>query len=152
MKGMLGHRWRRVQAVWSNGPRHSPRQHHACPKWHRLSVNHYLADQPPCTDRWYSHQVRLRGEELLPTPASRRLSPQVVQVHRTTGDLQLEGRETVTNSSVAPGWCRRRQVCSHCIRRAICPPGQRQVFHHQRHLKEPSLSREVGQRPPTTIP
>ena len=121
------------------------------PKWHCLSANHYLADQPPRTDRQYSHQVRLRGEELLPTPASRRLPLRVVQVHRTAGDLQLEGGEMVANLSVTPGGCRGRVVCSHHIRRVICPPGQCQVFHHQWHLKEPSLSREVGQRPPTMI-
>ena len=156
MKGMAERNARaqmcRVQAAWPNGPRHSPCQHHVHPKWHCLSANHYLADKPPLTYRRYSHQVRLRGEELLPTPVSRRLPPRVVQVHRPAGDLQLEGRETVSNPSVAPGQCRRRQVCSHCIRRAICPLGQCQVFHHQRHLKEPILSREVDQRPPTMIP
>ena len=41
---------------------------------------------------------------------------------------------------------------SHCVRRVICPPGQCQVFHHQRHWKEPSLSGEVSQGPPSAIP
>ena len=50
-----------------------------------------------------------------------------------------------------PRGCRRRRVCSHCVRRVICPPGQCQVFHHQWHLKEPHLSREVSQRPPNAI-
>ena len=51
-----------------------------------------------------------------------------------------------------PRGCRGREVCSHHVRRAICPLHRCQVFHHQWHLKEPSLSREVGQRPPTVIP
>ena len=51
-----------------------------------------------------------------------------------------------------PRGYRRRLVCSHHVRRTICPPGQHQVFHHQRHLKEPRLSMEVGQGPPSTIP
>ena len=51
-----------------------------------------------------------------------------------------------------PRECRRRQVCSCHIRRAICPPGQCQMFLHQQHLKGPCLSREVSLRPPTTIP
>ena len=41
---------------------------------------------------------------------------------------------------------------SHRVRRVICPPGQCQVFHHQRHWKEPSLSGEVSQGPPSAIP
>ena len=51
-----------------------------------------------------------------------------------------------------PRGYRRRLVCSHCVRRAICPPDQRQVFHHQWHLKEPCLSRVVGKGPPSMIP
>ena len=43
-----------------------------------------------------------------------------------------------------PGGYRRRLVCSHHIRRVICPPGQCPVFHHQQHLKEPHLSMEIG--------
>ena len=108
LKGMLRHRWHRVQAVWPKGPRHSPRWCSACPKWHLLSANHYLADQLPCTDRRYSHQVRLRGEELLQTPVSIKLPLPVVKAPRTTGDLQLEGGETVADLSVTPQGCRRR--------------------------------------------
>ena len=137
---MLRHRWHRVQVVWPNGPRHSP------------SANHYLADQPPCTESQYSHQVRLWGEELLLTPASIKSPPLAVKAPRTVGDLQLEGGEMVADPSVAPEGCRRRLVCSCCVRRAIFPPGQCQVFHHQQHLKEPQLSRKVGQRHPTAIP
>ena len=43
-------------------------------------------------------------------------------------------------------------MCSCHIRRAFCPPGQRPVSHHHQHLKEPSLSGEVGQGPPSMIP
>ena len=84
-------------------------------------------------------------------PSTDKTAPVVAQVHRTVGDLQLEGREMVADLSITPGGCRRRQVCSCHIRRVICPPGQCQVFHHQQHLKGPCLSREVSQRPPTTI-
>ena len=56
------------------------------------------------------------------------------------------------NPSVTQEVCWRRQVHSHHIRRAICPPGQCQVFHHQQHQKEPSLSGKVGQGLPSTIP
>ena len=60
---------------------------------------------------------------------------------------QGDGGQSVSH----PRGCRRRLVCSRHIRRAICPPGRRQVFHHQRHLKEPHLSGEVGLRPPAVI-
>ena len=43
-------------------------------------------------------------------------------------------------------------MCSHCVRRVICPPGQCLVSHHHQHLKEPSLSGEVGQGLPSVIP
>ena len=50
---------------------------------------------------------------------------------------------------VYQGW----RVCSHHIRRVICPLGQRPVpHHHHQHLKEPSLSREARQGPPSAIP
>ena len=74
------------------------------------------------------------------------------QVHRTVEDLTREGGEAAADLSVTPEVCRRRQVCSHHVRRAICPPGQCPVFHHHQHLKEPSLSGEVGQGPPSAIP
>ena len=88
---MLGHRWCRVRAAWPNGPRHSPHQCRTCPKWHRLSTNHYLGGQQCCTSRWYSHQGSPAGGEWLLTPLQIKLPPWVAQVHRTTGDLQLEG-------------------------------------------------------------
>ena len=104
------------------------------------------------TSRQYSCQRSPPGGEWLPTPSQVKLPPRVVQVHRTTGDLQLEGGEMVVDPSVTQEVCRRRRVGSHHVRRAICPPGQCQVFHHQWHLKGHSLSEEVGLRPPTMIP
>ena len=68
-----------------------------------------------------------------------------------TGNATLQGREMVADLSVTPEVCRGRRVHSRHIRRAICPLGQRQVFHHQQHLKEPSLSMEVGQGLPSVI-
>ena len=120
---MLWHRWHRVQVAWPNGPRHSPRQHHTCPKWCRLSTNHYLGGWKHHTSRWYSHQGSPPGGEWLLTPLQIKLPLWAAQVHRTTGDLQLEGREMVADPSVAPGGCRRRLVCSCHIRRVICPLG-----------------------------
>ena len=149
---MLEHRWRSFQAAWPNGLRHSPRRRRVHPKWHCLSTNHYQGGWQHRTSRWYNCQRSPQGGELLPTP--RQIKPPLgaAQVHRTTEDLPLEGGEMVTDPSVTPEVCRGRRVHSRCIRRAICPPGQCQVFHHQQHLKEPSLSMEVGQGPPFVIP
>ena len=151
LRGMLGHRWHSVWVAWPNGLRHSPCRHCMCPKWHRLSANHYLGGWQCCTSRRYNHQRSPQGGELLQTPPQIKLPLRVAQVHRTAEDLPLEGGEMVADLSVTPEACRGRQVCSHHIRRAICPPGQCQVFHHQRHLKEPSLSMEAGQGPPSMI-
>ena len=149
---MLEHRWHSVQGAWPNGLRHSPRQCHMCPKWRCLSANHYLGGRQCHTSRWYNHQRSPLGEESLPTPRQIKPPPGVVQAHRITEDLPLEGGEMVADPSVTPEACRGRQVRSRHVRRAICPPGQCRVFHHQRHLKEPSLSMEVGQGPPFVIP
>ena len=92
------------------------------------------------------------GGESLMTPLQIKPPPGVAQAHMTAEDLPLEGGEMVANPSVTPEVHRGRQVCSHRVRRAICSPGQNQVFHHQWHLKEPSLSTEVGQGLPSTIP
>ena len=151
-KGRLGHSSHRVQGVWSNLLRHSPHWHHTPLRLHHLSVSHHLGSLQLSTSRRYSCLASPPGGESRSTPLQIKLPPPAVQVNRTVGDLQLEGGETVADPSVAPGGCRRRRVCSHHIRRAIYPLGQCQVFHHQRHLKEPRLSREVGQRPPTAIP
>ena len=151
-KDRLSRSSRSVQGVWSNLLRHSPRQCHTPLRWHCLSISHHLGGWLLSTSRQYSRLVSPPGGELCSTPPQIKLPPWVVQVHRTMGDLQQEGGEMVADPSVTPGGCRRRQVCSHHIRRVICPPGQCQVFHHQQHLKEPCLSREVGQRPPTAIP
>ena len=79
-------------------------------------------------------------------------TPWVACVHRTTEDLTREGGEVAADPSVTPEVCRRRQVCSCHVRKVICPPGQHPVSHHHQHLKEPSLSREVGEDPPSAIP
>ena len=149
---MLGHRWCSIQVAWPNRLPHRPHQHRTHPKWCRLSANHYQGSQPCCISRRYNRQRSPRGGELLPNPPQIKLPPWVVQVHRTVEDLTQEGGEVAADPSVTQEACRRRQVCSRHIRRVICPPDQRQVFHHQRHLKEPSLSGEVSQGPPSAIP
>ena len=79
-------------------------------------------------------------------------APWAARVHRTTEDLASEGGEVAANPSVTPEVCWGRRVRSHCVRRAICPPGRHPVSHHHQHLKEPSLSGEVSQGPPSVIP
>ena len=77
----------------------------------------------------------------------------VAQAHRTMEGLPREGGEMVADPSVAQEAYRGRRVHSHHIRRVICPLGQCLVsHHHHQHLKEPSLSGEVGQGPPSVIP
>ena len=137
--------------AWPNGLRHSPRQHCTCPKWCCLFTNHYLGGRHCCTSRWYNHQRSPLGGELLLTPPQIKPPPWVVQVHRTMEDLPLEGGEMVADLSIAPEARRGRRVCSHHVRRAMCTLGQCQVSHHQWHLKEPSLSMEVGQGPRSMI-
>ena len=61
---------------------------------------------------------------MLLTSLQIKLPPWVAQVHRTAEDLPLEGGETVADPSVAPEVHKERQVCSRCVRRVICPPGQ----------------------------
>ena len=148
---MLGHRWCSVQAAWPNGLRHSPHQHCVCPKWCRFSANHYQGGWQCRTSRRYNHQRSPLGGESPQTPPQIKPPPRAAQVHRTMEDLPLEGGEMVADLSVAPEARRGRRVHSCHVKRAICPPGQHQVFHHQRHLKGHSLSREVGLRPPTAI-
>ena len=109
----------------------SPRWHCTPLRWCCLSISHHLGGLQLSTSRQYSHLTRSLGGESRLTPPQIKLPSRAVPVHRTVGDLQLEGREMVADPSVAPGGCRRRRVCSHCVRRAICPPGQCQVFHHQ---------------------
>ena len=95
---------------------------------------------------------KFTGRGVASNPSADKTAPGAVHVHRTAEDLPLEGGEMVADPSVTPEACRGRRVCSHCIRRAICPPGQCPVFHHQWHLKEPRLSMEVSQGPPSVIP
>ena len=55
--------------------------------------------------------------------------------------------------SVAQEVYQGQQVRSRHIRRVVCPPGRCLVpHHHHQHLKEPSLSGEVRQGPPSVIP
>ena len=91
------------------------------------------------------------GRGVASDPPQIKPPPWAVQVHRTAEDLTPEGREAAADPSVAQEACRRKRVHSRRVRRAICPPGQRQVFHLQWHLKKPSLSREVSQGPPSRI-
>ena len=119
------------------------------------------AASPPTTTRVAGHTIpaggttakeaHREGSHFQPPPQIK-LPPWVVQVHRTTEDLTREGREAAADPSVAQEACRRKRVCSCHVRRVICPPDQCQVFHHQWHLKEPSLSGEVGQGPPSMTP
>ena len=111
----------------------------------RLTMPYQQVVQPP---------KKPMGRGVTPEPLlpQIKLLPWVVRVHRTVEDLTLEGGEAVADPSVTPEVCRRRQVHSHHVRRAICPPGQCQVFNHQWHRKEPSLSEEVGQGLPSAIP
>ena len=151
---MLGHRQHGVQVAWPNGLRHSPRQCCTYLKQCHLSTNHYQGDQQCRTSRRYNCQRSPQGGELLPTPPQITPPPPpgAAQVHRTMEDLPLEGGEVVADPSVTPGACRGKRVCNRLVRREICPLGQCPVFHHQQHLKEPGLSAELGQGPPSVIP
>ena len=138
--------------AWPNELRHRPCQRRACPKRCCLSINHYQGSQQHHTSKRYNCQRSPQGGGSLLTPPQIKLLPWAAQVHRTAEDLTLEGREVAADPSVAQGVCRRRCMCSCHIRRAICSLGQCQAFHHQQHLKEPSLSGEVGPGPPFRIP
>ena len=91
------------------------------------------------------------GRGVASDPSADKTTPWAVQTHRTLEGLPLEGGEPMANPSVAPEARRGRRVCSRHFRRVICSLGQCQVFHHQRHLKETSLSMEVGQGLPSMI-
>ena len=69
----------------------------------------------------------------------------VTHAHRTAEDPAQEGGEAAANLSVTPEVCWGRRVRSRRIRRVIHPPGRCPGSHHHQHLKEPSLSGEVGQ-------
>ena len=49
--------------------------------------------------------------------------PLWVAQHKTTEGLQREGRDMAAATLVAQEVCQRWQVCSHSIRRVVCPPG-----------------------------
>ena len=84
-------------------------------------------------------------------PSTEKAAPTNSPSSQDHGRPTTRGRGDGGRSISRPGGYRRRLVCSHCVRRAICPLGRRPVFHHQRHLKEPHLSMEVGQGPPSVI-
>ena len=80
------------------------------------------------------------------------IKPPQWATYQTVEDPAREGREVAADLSVAQEAYWGRLVCSHHVRRVICPPGQHPVsHHHHQHLKEPSLGREVGQGPPSVI-
>ena len=85
-----------------------PQQCRAPLRWCHLSISHHLGGLQLSTSRWYSHFARPPGGESRSTPSQIKLPPWAVPVHRTMGDLQLEGGETVADPSVTPGGCRRR--------------------------------------------
>ena len=62
------------------------------------------------------------GRGVTSNPSTDKTAPGAVQVHRTVEDLPPEGGEMAANLSVTPRGCRRRLVCSHHVRRVICPP------------------------------
>ena len=91
------------------------------------------------------------GESLLTPPL---IKPPQWVMYQTTEDPAQEGREAAADPSVAKEVHRGRLVCSHCIRRVICPSSRCPVsyhHHHHQHLKEPSLGGEVSQGPPSMI-
>ena len=67
------------------------------------------------------------------------------------GGRRLGSGEMMADLPVTPG-CKKRQVGNHLIRRVISPPGQHQTFPQPQHLREPCLSRAVGQGPYPVIP
>ena len=107
-KDRLGHSSSSVQGVCPNLLRHSPWWHCTPLRWCRLSVNHHLGGLQLSASRRYSHLASPPGGESRSIPPQIKLPPWVVQVHRTMGDLQLEGGEMVGDLSVTPGGCRRR--------------------------------------------
>ena len=115
-------------------PQMAPPLHQPLPG--RLVMPYQQAVQPP---------KKPMGRVVASNPPQIKPLLWAVQVHRTA-------EVAAANPSVAQGACRRRRVHSRHIRRAVCHLGQCQVFHHQRHLKEPSLSGEVGQGLPSLIP
>ena len=140
-----------VQGVWSNLLRHSPPVVPHTPQvvlpLHQPpsgqpATQYQQAVQPPgkSTRRGVTFDPSTDKTALVGSPSSQDHGRSIT---RGWGD----GGQSIS----CPRGCRRRRVHSCHIRRVICPPDQHQVFHHQWHLKEPHLSREVSQRPPTMI-
>ena len=81
------------------------------------------------------------------------IKPPQWATYRTTEDQAQGGGEAAANPSVTQEAHQGRLVCSHHVRRVICPLGRCPVsHHHHQHLKEPSLGGEVSQGPPSMIP
>ena len=146
-----------------SAPQMAPPLHQPPPGWPAMSVLCVPQTVPPLrqppTGRLampYQQAVQLpkkpTGRGVTSDPPQIKPPQWVVQAHRTVEDLTREGAEAAADLSVTPEACKRRRVCSHCVRRAICPLGRCPVFHHHQHLKEPSLSGEVSQGPPSAIP
>ena len=138
---------RHTQAQLAQGPRGlaqwaqtHPHRHHTHLRWHHLSISHHLASHQLHTNRRYSCQASPLGGESLSTPPSIKL-----KAWRTAGDRGLESGEMVADLPVTPGECKRRQVGRCLVRRVISPLGQHQTFPQPQHLREPRLSRAVGQ-------
>ena len=72
-------------------PQMAPPLHQPLPGW--PAMPYQQAVQPP-------RKPTRRG--VASDPSADKTAPQVAQVHRTTGDPQLEGREMVTDPSVTP--------------------------------------------------
>ena len=105
------------------------------------------------TSKQYNSQRSPWGGESFLTPPQIKPPPWASPIHRTMEDLAQEGGEAVADLSFTQEVYWGRGVCSHHIRRVICPLGQCPVsHHHHQHLKEPSLSGEVSQGPPSMIP
>ena len=131
---------------------HSPWWYHAPLRWCHLSVSHHLGGRLLSTSRRYSRLARPPGGESRSTPSTDKTAPVGGPSSQDRGRPTTREWGDGGRSVSHPRGCRRRQVRSRHVRRAICPLGQCQVFHHQRHLKEPCLSQEVSQGPPTMIP
>ena len=147
---------RQARAQLAQGPRGlvQPAQTQPLAVPHTPQVAPPLCQPPP---GWpatqYQQAVQLPGKStgrgVMFDPSIDKTAPTGSPSSQDCGRPTTRGWGDGGRSVSHPGGCRRRRVCSLHIRRVICPPGQCQVFHHQRHLKEPHLSWEVSQGPPT---
>ena len=141
-----------AQANWPSKCQRHPRRCRVRPRWRHLSDSHAQSGPLRPTNKRCNCQRGLWGGESLLTPPQTKPPPWVAQC-RTEEGLQREGGDRAADQSVAQEVYQGRRVRSCRVRRVICPPGQHPVpHHHHQHLKEPSLSGEVGQGPPSAIP